>query len=73
MNNKKEENSKKRKSHFNFKKYDNTIRSLINDEANKPKEERSRDIKALILTIIIICILIFIAWKIPFIREFLFP
>lgn len=55
------------------KEYVNTIRSAIQNEANKPQDERSRDFKALILTIIIISILLFAFWKIPFLRNILFP
>ena len=56
-----------------FKKYGHTITSLIRDEINKPSEERSRDFKALLLTIVIISVLIFIFWKVPFLNNFLFP
>ena len=55
------------------KSYINNIKSVIINEKNKPQDERSRDFKALILTIIIISILMFIFWKVPFIRNYLFP
>ena len=56
-----------------IKRYTSTIKSLIYDEAHKESDERSRDLKALILTIIIIAIFIFIAWKVPFLHNFIFP
>ncbi len=56
-----------------FKRYTSTISSLIHDEIKKSPEERSRDLKALILTIIIISILVFIFWKVPFLNNLIFP
>lgn len=56
-----------------FKRYSSTISSLIKDAKNKSPDERSRDLKALILTIIIISILVFIFWKIPFLHNLIFP
>ena len=56
-----------------FKRYGQTIKSLIQDEVQKPQEERSRDLKALIITIIIVAILIFIFWKVPFLHNIIFP
>ena len=55
------------------KRYVSNIRSAIQNEANKPQDERARDFKALVLTIIIISILLFAFWKIPFLRNLLFP
>lgn len=55
------------------KSYINNIKSAIQNEANKPQEERARDFKALILTIIIISLLVFVFWKVPLIRNYLFP
>lgn len=56
-----------------FKKYINQVGDMIQDERRKPAEERSRDFKALLLTIIIVSILIFIFWKVPFLRNIIFP
>lgn len=56
-----------------FKKYAGTISTLIKDEAKKPAEERSRDLTAAILTIIIISILVFVFWKVPFLHNIIFP
>ena len=56
-----------------FKRYTSVIKSLIHDETHKSSEERSRDLKALILTIIIVAFLIFIAWKVPFLHNLIFP
>lgn len=56
-----------------FKKYINQFRTLIRNEKQKPSEERSKDFKALILTIIIVSILLFVFWKVPFLRNFIFP
>lgn len=58
---------------FNFKQYSGTISNAIKEEANKPHEERSRDLIAFVLTIIIVSILVFIFWKVPAIKNFLFP
>lgn len=56
-----------------IKRYTSTIKELIYNETKKPPEERSKDFKALILTIIIVSILVFIFWKVPFLNNFLFP
>ena len=56
-----------------FKRYSTTIKSLIKEQSNESPEERSRDFKALILTIIIISILIFVFWKVPFLHNLIFP
>ena len=56
-----------------IQRYSSTIKSLIREQANKPQEERSRDFKALILTLIIIPIIVFIFWKVPFLHKFIFP
>ena len=55
-----------------FKKYINQVGNLIQNEKQKSSEERSRDFKALILTIIIMAILIFVFLKIPFLRKIIF-
>lgn len=67
------ENSEKNESNSYFKRYSTTIKNLINTEINKPQEERSKDLKALLLTIVIVSILIFVFWKVPFLHNFLFP
>ena len=56
-----------------FKKYTRNLTSLIKNEINVPPEERATNFKALILTIIIISILVFIFWKVPFLHNFIFP
>ena len=56
-----------------FKRYANDIQTLLKNEKQKSSEERSKDLKALILTIIIIAFLLFIFWKVPFLKNFLFP
>lgn len=55
------------------KSYINDIKSAIHNEKLKPQDERSRDLKAFILTIIIVAILLFVFWKVPAIRNYLFP
>ncbi len=55
------------------KQYINNFKTLIKNEAAKPQEERSRDFKALVLTVIIISFLLILFWKIPFLRNYLFP
>ncbi len=56
-----------------YKKYITQIAKAIRNQRQKPSEERSRDFKALVLTIIIISFLIFIFWNVPFLKKFLFP
>lgn len=56
-----------------FKKYSNNLKSLIQAEIKKPKEERSKDLIALIITLIIVAIIIFICWKVPVLHDFIFP
>lgn len=58
---------------FNPKKYLKTIGTILYDETKKPKEERSKDLTALILTIIIVAIIIIVFWKVPVLHNFLFP
>ena len=55
------------------KSYFNDIKSAIKNETQKSQDERSRDFKALILTIIIISLLLIIFWKVPFLKNYLFP
>lgn len=56
-----------------FKRYSSNLSSLIKNEIQVSPEERKKNLKALILTIIIISILVFIFWKVPFLHNFLFP
>ena len=50
-----------------------SVKKLIQNEKNKSAEERSKDLTALILTIIIVVIILFIFWRVPFLKKFLFP
>ncbi len=72
INNKHNDNFVKPNSSY-FKSYISRIGTVIRNETQKPTEERSRDFKALILTIIIISILLFVFWKVPFLHNLLFP
>lgn len=68
--------NKKEKGHYNSlnpKKYFQIIGTAIYNETKKNKEERSKDILALVLTIVIIAIIVFIFWKVPVLNNFLFP
>lgn len=56
-----------------LKDFVSSLKTLLRNEKNKSPEERSKDFKAIVLTIIIISILLFIFWKVPFLRKFLFP
>jgi len=56
-----------------FKRYTSTISSIIKDAKNKPSEERFRDRTALIITIFIISMLVFIFWNVPFLHNLIFP
>lgn len=57
---------------MNFKDYYKEYSSMIKNEKEKSPQERKNDIIALVLTIIIIAILIFIFWKVPVLHNFLF-
>ena len=70
MNYKKSKSSEKESY---FKRYSTTISSLIKDAKNKPKEERFRDITALIITLFIVSMIVFIFWKVPFLHNLVFP
>lgn len=50
-----------------------SLKNLLQNEKNKSPEERSKDFKAMALTIIIVSILLFIFWKVPFLKKLLFP
>lgn len=56
-----------------FKKYISNIGNLIYNEAKKPPEERKKDFIAIFITIIIVSILIFVFWKVPFLHKLVFP
>ena len=71
--NKNESDSDTSNSQNYFKRYASTLGSLINNEIKKSPEERSKDFKALILTLVIISILIFVFWKVPFLHNLIFP
>ena len=58
---------------LNPKKYIQAIGSALYEETKKSKEERSRDLFAIVLTLIIVGILFFVFWKIPAVKNYLFP
>ena len=64
---------KERENSLNPKKYFQLIGTALYNETKKSKEERSKDIFALVLTIIIVAIIVFIFWKVPVLNKFLFP
>ena len=64
---------KERENSLNPKKYFQIIGTALYNETKKSKEERSKDIFALVLTIIIVAIIVFIFWKVPVLNKFLFP
>ena len=56
------------------------LKDLIHDipaafkkHRSKPKEERSKDIKALFLSLLIVSIIVFIFLKVPFLKKLVFP
>ena len=69
----KQNNSESSEKESYFKRYSSTISSLIKEAKNKSAEERFRDRTALILTIFIVSILVFIFWKVPFLHNLIFP
>ena len=64
---------KERENSLNPKKYFQIIGTALYNETKKSKEERSKDIFALVLTIIIVAIIVFVFWKVPVLKKFLFP
>lgn len=67
------ENNSDNKNQSYFKKYISEIGNLIYNETKKSPEERSKDFFALFLTLIIISVLIFVFWKVPFLHKLIFP
>ena len=65
-------NPDKTKKESYVRRYSSALNSIIQDEINKPTEERKKDLKALLLTIVIISVLVFVFWKVPFLHKFLF-
>lgn len=56
-----------------LKRYSSTLSSIIKDAKNKSPEERFRDRTALVLTIFIVSMIVFIFWKVPFLHNLIFP
>lgn len=56
-----------------IKRYSNTISSIIKNAKNKSPEERFRDRTALVLTIFIVSMIVFIFWKVPVLHNLIFP
>ena len=56
-----------------FKDMGKTVGTLLYNETKKDKKERSKDLLALILTVVIIAALIFLFFKIPALNRILFP
>ena len=56
-----------------IKRYSSAIKTIMHNEVNKSQEERSRDLKALILTLIIVTIIVILFWKVPFLNKLIFP
>ncbi len=69
----KEEQKEFRRNLLNPKRYLQLIGTMLYNETKKDSGERSRDLKALILTVIIIAIIIFVFLKVPVLRNILFP
>jgi len=69
----KKNNSNNEEKESYFQRYSSAISSLIKDAKNKPSEECFRDRTALILTIFIISLLVFIFWNVPFLHNLIFP
>ena len=69
---KKEDKDSNEKESY-VKRYTSAISSLIKESKNKSSEERFRDITAIIITIFIISMLVFIFWNVPFLHNLIFP
>ena len=50
-----------------------SIGTVLYNHTKKSKNERSKDIKALVITLVIMIILVLLFWNIPFLKKFLFP
>ena len=72
-NTKSEKESNKTTPISYVKKYISSFATLIYNETKKPKEERSKDMIALVLTIIIVTIIVIVFWKVPFLKNIIFP
>ena len=68
-----ENDNKSNEKESYFKRYSSAINSIIKESKNKSSEERFRDRTALIITIFIISMLVFIFWKVPFLHNLIFP
>ena len=69
----KENNSESNEKESYFQRYISTIGSIIKDARKKSAEERFRDRTALLITIFIISMLVFIVWNVPFLHNLIFP
>ena len=49
------------------------VKDAIKNESNKPEQERKKDIQALFITLIIVSIIVFLFFKVPFLKKILFP
>lgn len=56
-------------SNFNIKKYISAIGQTIYNETKKDKKERNRDLIALLLTIAVVGMLVFIFSNVPFLKN----
>lgn len=70
---KKELNYTMKSTSNDFKNFLKDIPTLISNHKKKSKSERSTDIKALLITLVIISIIIFAFFKIPFLKKIMFP
>ena len=57
---------------FSIKDLITIISNAIHNQANKPKDERRRDLIALILTLIVVAILVIIVLNVPLLKNFFF-
>jgi molecular chaperone DnaJ len=53
--------------------YAQSIHDMIQNHSKKSKDERSKDIKALVIALVFMVVLIILFWKVPFLRNILFP
>lgn len=66
-NNKKTNNTDDK--NFSIKKYISAIGQIIYNETKKDKQERTRDIIALVITLLFVSMIVYICWKIPFLNN----
>ena len=67
---KSQETNNSNKKIFGIKKYISAIGQTIYNETKKDKQERTRDIIAIVVTLFFVAMIVYICWKVPFLNSF---